>query len=86
MILPDDKKRIATIISRRKSASGENLGAAPMKPEIVKDEAGEVDGRHVASGDMLAAIKEGSAEKLMRALMNFQDIHANRIVEDSKEE
>lgn len=76
MILPDDKRRIATIVSRRKSASGENLGAAPMKPEVVKNEEGEIDGRHVAAGDMMAAIKEGSAENLMRAMANFIDMHS----------
>lgn len=86
MILPDDKKRVATIISRRKSAKGENLGAAPMVQEVVKHEDGSIDGLHVASQDLLAAIHEKSPEKLMKALMNWQEIHANRIVEDSKED
>lgn len=86
MILPDDKKRIATIVSRRRSASGESLGAAAMKPEIVKHEDGSIDGLHVASQDLLAAIHEKSPEKLMKALLAWQDIHANRIVEDSKED
>lgn len=75
MILPEDKKRIATIISSRKTAQGESLGSAPMKPEIVKDEQGEVDGRHIAAQDMMAAMHEKSPEKLMRAMANFHDLH-----------
>lgn len=75
MIMNDDKKRIATIMASRKTAQGENLGSASMKPEIVKTEDGEIDGRHVASQDMIAALHEKSPEKLMRALVNFHDIH-----------
>lgn len=86
MILPDDKKRIATIISRRKGAKGENLGSAPMAPEVVKHEDGSIDGLHVASGDILAAIHEKSPEKLMNALKNWHEIHAGRILKDSKED
>lgn len=84
MIIPDDKKRIASIISSRKSAKGEDLGAAPMKSESVRDESGEIDGLHVASKDILAAIHEKSPEKFMNALMNWQDIHASRIKKDEE--
>lgn len=86
MIMPDDKKRIATIIASRKNAKGESSGAAPMNVESVRDEAGGApDGRHIAAQELLMAIHEKSAEKLMNALANFQDIHASRIIEDSKE-
>lgn len=77
MIMPDDKKRIATIISSRKSAQGENLGSAPMKPEIVKHEDGSMDGRHIAMQDFLAGVSEKSPEKMMRAMGNFHDLHAS---------
>lgn len=69
---------MATIMSGRKSASGEDLGSAPMKPEIVKLEDGSMDGRHAASQDMMAAIHEKSPEKLMRAMANFYDIHTGQ--------
>ena len=75
MIIPEDKKRITTIMNMRKSAKGENLGASPLKPEIVKTADGEMDGRHLASQEMLHAIHEKSPEKFMNALMNFQDLH-----------
>ncbi len=77
MILPDDKKRIATIIASRKSAKGEDLGAAPMQKEVVKDAAGEIDGRHLASQEMIAAFHEKSPEQLMRAMANFMDLHSS---------
>lgn len=77
MIIPEDKRRISTIMSSRKSAKGEDLGAAPMKPEIVKTEDNEIDGRHVAAQDMMAAMHEKSPEKLMRAMANFHDLHSN---------
>jgi len=85
MILPDDKKRVATIISRRKGAKGENLGAAPMVPEVVKHEDGSIDGRHVAAQDMIAAFHEKSPEKLMRAMANFHDLHMAMPKEEEKE-
>ncbi len=80
MILPDDKKRIATIISSRKGK-----GAAPMKTEMVREEAGGApDGRFVAAQELIMAIHEKSAEKLMQALSNFQDLHASRIIKDEE--
>lgn len=86
MIIGDDKKKIATIISSRKTARGESLGSAPMQPEIVKTEDGEIDGRHVAAQDIMSALHEKSPEKLMRALGNFHDLHGNYKAPDSKEE
>jgi len=75
MIFLDDKKRIETIMASRKSAKGEDLGAAQMKPEVVKDEDGEIDGRHVAAQDALVALADKSPEKFMRAIINMMDIH-----------
>lgn len=76
--MSDDKKTVATIMKMRKSAKGESLGSAPMKSEVVKDEAGEIDGRHVAAQDMMMALHEKSPEKLMKAMANFHDLHVNK--------
>jgi len=51
------------------------MSPTEMKPEVVMDEGGEVDGRHLAAQEMIAAHKEGSAHKLMQAMMNFIDLH-----------
>lgn len=63
-----------TIMAKRKP-DGEKLSESPMKPEVVKDEDGQVDGRHVAAQDIMSAIHEKSPEKLMNALANFHDLH-----------
>jgi hypothetical protein len=76
MILFDDKKRMATILARRKNTSGEPMGAAQIKPEVVKTEDGEIDGRHVAMKDLMVAMhEEKSPHKAMQALANFIDLH-----------
>ena len=65
-----------TMIARRKSGGGPiELGPMSMKPEIVRDEDGDIDGRHLAAQDMMMAMKEGSAEKFHGALQNYLDIH-----------
>lgn len=64
-----------TIMGKRHPKSGE-MTAAPMAPELhSKDEAGEIDGRHAAAQDVLAAMHEKSPQKLMEALANFHDLH-----------
>ncbi len=78
MIIPDDKRKIATIISSKRSAKGEKLGSAPMLAEVVKDDKGEIDGRHVAAQDIMMAMHEKSPEKLMNALANFHDLHSGK--------
>ncbi len=79
MIIPDLKKRVTTVMASRRSPSGEPLsGPAPMKPEVMKEENGELDGRHEAAQDMLAAMHEGSAHKMVEAMANFMDLHNSR--------
>lgn len=73
MIIPDQKKAMMTIMAKR-SPNGE-VDSAPMQPETSKDEEGEIDGRHAAAQDMLAAMHEKSAQKLMEAMANFHDLH-----------
>lgn len=83
----DHKKAVQTIMQRRKAGGGEIIaGPAPMKPEVVKDEDGEMEPRHVAAQDIMAAMHEKSPERLMGALSNFVDIHMNRKDEPEPEE
>lgn len=73
MFFDDDKKRVETIMSRRKPDGAKS--AAPMKVEVVKDEAGVPDGRHAAAQDIMMAHAEKSPQKLAEAMSNFMDIH-----------
>lgn len=75
---------MATILSKR-TPKGDKVSEAPMKPESVKDEHGEVDGRHVAAQDIIAAMHEKSADKLMQALANFHDLHSTASKPNTKE-
>lgn len=85
MIIPDVKKSVTILMSRR-SPKGENLsGPAPMKSEKVMNEDREEDGRHVASSDVLAAIHEKSPQRLMEALANFVDLHGTQTQVPEKE-
>ena len=72
----DEHKKSATIIAGRRNAQGDRtMEPTPMKAENARSEVGQVDGRHLAAQEMLAAIHEGSALKLMDAIGNFMDIH-----------
>jgi hypothetical protein len=72
----DDAKKIATVMRGKRSAKGEReLDPSPMKPEVVKNDDGEVDGRHVAMQDFMSAHSEGSPAKMAMALANFIDMH-----------
>jgi hypothetical protein len=70
----DDPKKAAMTIMARRKADGSRT-AAPMKPEEVKTEDGEIDGRHVAAQEIISAHHEGSAQKLMEAMGHFIDMH-----------
>lgn len=76
MFFDDSKKTMTTIMSKRKP-SGE-VSQTPMKPEIVKTEDGELDGKHLAAQDILAAHHSQSAEQMMEAMGNFIDLHLSR--------
>jgi hypothetical protein len=75
MFFDEKKNQISTIISKR-TPKGDKVSEAPMKNEVVKHEDGQVDGRHVAAQDIIAALHEKSPEKLMHALANFHDLHS----------
>lgn len=62
----------------KRSAKGQRLsGPAPMKTEVVKTDEGEIDGRHVAAQDAMAAMHEKSPMKFMDAMSNFIDLHSS---------
>jgi len=73
----DDKKQQMTTIMSKRTPKGDKVSEAPMKSEVVKHEDGQVDGRHVAAQDIIAALHEKSPEKLMHALANFHDLHSS---------
>lgn len=84
MMIFDHKKAMATMMAKRNPKDG-IMSSAPMKPEIIKDEDGSMDGRHSAAQDMLMAIKEGSAEKLNQAMQNHHDLHMSMSDEGDNE-
>lgn len=60
----------------KRSPKGERLsGPVAMKTEKVLTSDGEVDGRQVASEDLLAAMSEKSPKRMAEALKNFIDLH-----------
>jgi hypothetical protein len=72
----DEKKNQMSIIKSKRTPKGDKVSEAPMKNEETKHEDGQVDGRHVAAQDILAAMHEKSPEKLAAALANFHDLHS----------
>lgn len=78
----DNKKTALTILSKRKP-DGERVSAAPMRAEVVKDEDGIPDGRHLAAQDMMAAFHEKSPQKLSEAMANWMDIHNSKSKDES---
>ena len=91
MMIWDKKKALTTIMAKRDPKSGERT-AAPMQEQVSKDEDGEVDGRHAAAQDILAAMHEKNPQKLMESLANFHDLHMAaaqapiEVAEDTTEE
>jgi hypothetical protein len=72
----DDHKKATTNIMAKRDAKGERtMEPTPMKAEVVKDEDGMMDGKHLAAQDVMAAHHSGSAEQLSQALSNFVDLH-----------
>lgn len=81
----DKKKQLQTIMARRRDGKGEAITAvAPVKPEVVKDDEGEINECHVAAQDILSAIHEKSPDALMRAMMAFIDLYESYEHEESE--
>lgn len=75
MFFDDNKKAVSVIRGRLDQAGNRVAMRSPMKPEIIKTENGEPDGRHEAMQDFMNAHHEGSAEKMSQAMQNFITIH-----------
>ena len=73
----DKKKELQTLIARRSGSGDRTMDPTPMKNEVVKTQDGELDGRHLAAQEALAAVHEGSPEKFMSAIGNFMDLHSS---------
>lgn len=83
----DRKKQIGALVQKRREGGGPiEISASPMKSEVVKDEDGMPDGRHMAAQDMMGAMAEKSPEKLMTALANFMDLHLAQPAKDDPRE
>lgn len=74
MFMFDAKKAAQGIMAGRKK-DGMDYGPSPMKNEKVMDEDGAMDGRHMASQDMINAFHEKSPDKLKSAMIDFMDLH-----------
>lgn len=74
MFMFDSKRDMGSIMAKRKKGDVE-YGPGKMKNEDSKLEDGSLDGRHLAAQDALNAIKEGSPQKFMDAMVSFHEIH-----------
>lgn len=84
MIIPDKKRYMSVIMARRREPSGEVVSSGEVKPEISREENGEIDGRHQAAQDALMAMSEKSPQKFMEAMGNFIDLHQMKASEPEK--
>lgn len=75
MIMWDRKKAMMSIMAKRHPKDGE-MTQAPMAPSEVHTDDGNADPRHIAAQDILMAIHEGHAEKLMEGLKAFIELHS----------
>ena len=78
MIIHDNKKALATIMSSRKSHDSAGVGpGTPVKPQKSMAEGGEVDPRHIHAEAMIEAMHESNPQKLMESMAAFHDAHKN---------
>lgn len=79
-----DVSKLAEKVIAKRTPKGETLsGPVAMKNESSRLENGEVDGQHVASEDLVAAINEKSPQRVREALKNFMDLHSLSGVKDT---
>jgi hypothetical protein len=72
----DDHKHTATIIAGKRNFKGDRtMDPSPMAADVMKSEDGNIDGRHIAAQEILAAVHHKSPIKLVEALSNFMQIH-----------
>lgn len=72
MIMMDPHKAVVSIIKKRKGASTDEQSA---KGKLPMDTDGELDPRHMAAEDVMAAFHSKSVQHLKEALGNFHDLH-----------
>jgi hypothetical protein len=76
MMIYDRKKAMDSVMARRAQNGGGHIsGPAPMKADLMKNEDGELDGRHAAAQDLMSSIHEKSPHKMAQALSNFMEMH-----------
>ena len=76
MIIHDKRKAMATIMASRKGKDSANVGpGTPVQPQRSMSEGGEIDPRHAAAEDVIAAMHESNPQKMMEALAAFHDLH-----------
>lgn len=81
MLIMDPHKAVMTIMKKRNS----RVASEPRKGELTKDTDGELDPRHMAAEDVMAAIHSKSVHHLKEALSNFHDMHSmHRELEEQK--
>lgn len=66
---------MTAILSKRSPKGEVQIERMKVKPEIMMNEEGEVDPKHLAAQDILGAHHEKSPERLMEALSNFINLH-----------
>lgn len=81
MFFDDHKKAVATMIAKRRGAI--NSTPISMKSQMSREENGEIDGRHAAAEDAIAAFHEKDPHKVIKALSNYIDIHNSRSKDES---
>jgi hypothetical protein len=70
MIMIDPRKAVASIITKRKGTPEPDVAA-----KLTEDTAGELDPRHMAAEDVMAAFHSKDIHHLKEALANFHDLH-----------
>lgn len=75
MFFEDARKTATTLIGKRDAKGNRTHSPTETKMEVVKSEPGEMDGRHAAMQDFMAAHAEKSPMKMADAMKNFIDIH-----------
>jgi hypothetical protein len=85
MFFDENKKRAMTIVSKRPMKGGpHSMEPTPMKAQIMKDEGGEIDPKHLAAQDILAAHHAANPDSLNEALGNYIDLHLTSTKKDDE--
>jgi len=83
-MIPDNKKKIATLIVSKFKPDGSATEDTPMKDEEEID--ADSEALKACAEDMMIAIKSGSAHDLMQALKAFLETHEQHEESESPEE